>query len=110
MKTYDLKFYGDKYKIAPVKQNYENGRLAVELYEAKDGEVVDCFDVITVNLPNEMVRHPNNAFIDTNNSPYATKFLEKNGIAKPTGFMGISGYCVYPEYHFDIEKLNAELE
>lgn len=40
------------------------------------------------------------AFLDTNNFPEGPAFLEANGLAKPTGLEGHSGYCTYPLYEF----------
>lgn len=73
------------------------GGLAVVAY-LENGEE---WDVITVNLgpvPEGM------AYIDTNNNPWAEKFLKKHKIAKPTGVVGHSGFCTYPLYMFDMTK------
>lgn len=64
---------------------------------------------ITVNLPGEMISGENCAFVDTNNAPFITEFLEKNGLAEPTGLFGFSGWCAYPEYRFDLEKISKNL-
>jgi putative membrane protein len=45
------------------------------------------------------------AFVDTNNCPWAEKFISDNKLGKPTGIKAASGYCVYPQYRFDMEKL-----
>ena len=62
---------------------------------------------LTVNLQDYKNLKDNQAFIDTNNCPWAEEFLKENKFAKPTGIMGHSGYCVYPLYEFDLEELNA---
>lgn len=64
---------------------------------------------ITVNLPDEELTDDTCAFVDTNNAPFLPKFLEENGLAKPTGMHGFSGWCAYPEYRFDMEKVNKDL-
>lgn len=53
------------------------------------------------------------AFIDTNNCPCIETALAETGLAKPYLVAGVipvferSGYCVYPLYQFDEEKLKA---
>ena len=64
---------------------------------------------ITVNLPGEMLSGENCAFVDTNNAPFIPGFLEANGLAEPTGMLGFSGWCVYPEYRFNMEEISKHL-
>ena len=45
------------------------------------------------------------SFVDTNNCPWAEKFISDNKLGRPTGIKAASGYCVYPQYRFDMEKL-----
>ena len=44
-------------------------------------------------------------YIDTNDMPEIEKFLTENDIGQFTGFMGYSGFCSYPMYSFNAEKL-----
>lgn len=96
---YELEFMNKKIKVEAFKTNYiTNDNLAVVL-ENKDFQ-----EDLTVNL----VDYPTNkdcAFIDTNNVKWAEKFLQENKIAQPTGRYGMSGFCTYPEYRFDLSKL-----
>ena len=46
----------------------------------------------------------NCAYIDTNNCDFTDQLLEQ-GIAQPTGFTKHSGFCEYPLWVFDEEKL-----
>ena len=64
----------------------------------------ELFATLTVNLA-EWTLPNDKAFIDTNNCPWAEKFIADNKLGKPTGIRGASGYCVYPQYRFDMEKL-----
>lgn len=57
---------------------------------------------LSVNLVNEAISNEDCFFVDTNNAPFAEKFILDNNIAKPTGKMGHSGYCLYPEYQLII--------
>ena len=96
---YKLDFMGKKIKVEAFKTCYlKNNNLAVVL-ENKDFQAD-----ITVNL----IDYPTNkdcAFIDTNNAPWAEKFLQENQIAQPTDRYAMSGFCTYPEYRFDMTKL-----
>lgn len=80
-------------------------RLAVHLF---DIDSCEPFLDATVNIPDEPISGDDCAFIDTNNYPWIGKFLQSNNIAKPTGYIGMSGYCTYPEYKFDLSKLTRE--
>ena len=62
------------------------------------------FATITVNLA-EWTLPNDKAFVDTNSCPWAEKFIADNKLGKPTGLKGASGYCTYPQYRFDMEKL-----
>ncbi len=79
---------------------YCGNNLAISLI-TEDGEP---FAILSVNLPEWTL--PNNiAFVDTNNCPWAEKFISDNKLGRPTGMTGTSGYCTYPLYRFYMEKL-----
>lgn len=75
-----------------------NDNLYVGL-EDEDGELWD----LTVNLDDKLPH--NQAYIDTNNFPDATDIITNNGIGKFIGKYAHSGFCKYPLYEFDMEKL-----
>jgi hypothetical protein len=60
---------------------------------------------VTVNLLSSMP--PYCAFVDTNNMPELEDFLVKNGIAEFTGLAQTSGFCSYPLYQFNVEKMRG---
>lgn len=78
---------------------FQTNKLAVTLLDEHE----QIYDVISVNLVDEELTNKNCAFVDTNNMPKAEEFLKKYNIAKPTGKFGHSGFCVYPEYEFNLE-------
>lgn len=84
--------------IRLVQEEYVYGGMAVCAY-LRNGEP---WSDITVNIPGT-IAPVGTAFIDTNNNPWAEDFLMENGIAKPTGATGHSGYCTYPLYEFDMK-------
>ena len=64
---------------------------------------------VTVNIPDETLTDENCAFIDINNNQTIRQFLEENNLAEWTGKFGYSGFCAYPEYRFDMERLAEHL-
>ena len=102
-KLYTVKTDFGTYKVRtqPTKYLYTNN-LAVLL----DGVTQEPFATITVNLPGHGELPADTAFVDTNNCPWAEDFLTKNGLAEKTNTEARSGYCIYPLYRFDMEKLN----
>ena len=105
MKSYEIILAGTKYEVYPQVATYAyNDRLAIRLY-AKGAGVIGN---ITVNLDSPLSgSKKTHAFVDTNNGKVfdVERFLERYDLAQPTGFMARSGYCTYPEYKFDLKKL-----
>lgn len=101
---FTLPFYGENYTLYLTKEQYcNNKRLAIIAFTKDDGEY---WCDISVNLSD--VEIPNDerlAFVDTNNAPWAEKFLVENEIAEPTGQGARSGFCIYPLYRFNLDKL-----
>lgn len=92
---------GNTYHLVPVRGEYaKNGALAVKLFDVDNYEE---FAVITTNLMQEYT-WKDTAYVDTNNCDWVKELLEDSGLAKPTGNTARSGYCVYPEYEFDLSK------
>ena len=101
MEYLKVNLYGETFKVKPYKTSYaSNGNLAVVLID-EDGEL---FDTITVNLDN-VFQSENKAFIDTNNCQYAEKFIEKYHLGEYDGINQGSGFCYYPLYVFNTDKL-----
>lgn len=80
----------------------DNSSLYVGMTTAGDG-FPEPYGDVTVNLLSSVP--PYCAFVDTNNMPELEDFLVKNGIAEFTGLMQKSGYCSYPLYQFNAEKM-----
>lgn len=79
-----------------------NGNMAIVLRVA-EGPLQDAhYGTATINI------HPvddNYGFLDYNNMPLIPGIFERLGIAKFTGIKAESGYCRYPLYEFNMEKL-----
>ena len=116
-KTYVLKTPYKDYKrviVAPFITRYAvNNRLCIVLEDVKTGET---WGTLTVNIDADFsMKSDLLAFVDTdendyedNDMSYVLKFIEDNNLGRPTNAYGYSGFCVYPEYAFDISKLNDE--
>ena len=74
--------------------------LSIEFLKTKPHEATEldkrAIDNLRPYLANRAQRGDLNA--DT------LEILDENKIAKPTGNYAASGYCVYPEYEFDLTK------
>lgn len=93
-----------EYDIRLVKSHYaSDGNLAVAMLDTEDDSIVN---VITVNLDESSACEKDHAYIDTNNNGLELiDWLERNNIAKTTGYAAVSGYCIYPEVKFNSEVL-----
>lgn len=101
MRTFDLTTDYETYKDCFFAlNNYQmNESLAIDIWNYEDGPIAR----LTVCLGN--VSNENSAYIDTNNCSWAENFIKEMQLGKPTGKTCRSGFCVYPEYEFNIDKL-----
>lgn len=95
--------------VFPRLEEYEfNGRLAIDLlYVNRDDPehpYIEPWCDVTVNLPFSPV-DKNCGYLDTNNSPYILDWLTENELGELTGRTAGSGFCVYPEFRFDIKRI-----
>ena len=115
MKTINYK--GKQHKVFTIKTNFdvyeailsaecyrEPETLAVEALCVVDGRVTVSLATLTVNLDPYTgfgVQSDTEAYVDTNNCPWAPAFLEKNGLATATGERARSGFCIFPLYRWN---------
>lgn len=94
--------YGKTYKVMTHVTAYsDNDSLAIQLL----CDNYEPFATLTVNLDASDYCAKDCAFVDTNNCPWAGDFIRDNQLGVPTHEVARSGYCMYPEYKFDLEKL-----
>lgn len=90
-----------KFHNAEVSLNFttyrSNGTLAVEMNTIPDDEP---YGTITVNLSSPF-QGDTHAFVDENNLPGISAWLKRHKIAKPTGIIQRSGFCIYELYEFN---------
>ncbi len=114
------------YEVTPIRTEYANNKnLAIQLM-GEDGEP---YAMLTVNLGqtrkrgikmettngqfdgrmkvlNDTPTLPEDmAYVDINNIPNAEEFIAENGLGTNTGIKMVSGFCVYPLYRFNLDKL-----
>ena len=99
-----LNAYEKEHKISFELATYaENGNLYVGMTCYDEGYPEPWGD-LTVNISAEC--KANCAFIDVNNNgERITNWLIENNLGKLTGRMKMSGWCLYPEFEFDMDKL-----
>jgi hypothetical protein len=100
---YKVNLFNTEWDLTLVRSHYTYGGGLAVIANTPEGE---CFAVLTVNLDSFNLNGDKEyAFIDTNNCPWAEKFLVDNNIAEPTQIIVPQGFCMYPLYKFDLTKL-----
>lgn len=95
-------FWGKVKLELEINSYMDNNRMYIGLVEV-DGEYPEPFADLTVNISAPCPDYC--GYVDTNNCPELEGFIEKHGLGEFTGLMGNSGFCSYPLYLFDPEKL-----
>ena len=103
-------FMGNQLELCPRLELYstrdfmgkEMPSLAIALDDISTGEAEE-YCMLTVSF-GEYIGVKNCAYIDANNCDFTDQLLEQ-GLAQPTGFTKHSGFCEYPLWVFDEEKL-----
>ena len=96
--------YGTSYDICIEASSYvHGGGFALELLFISDDDL-EPYSNLTVNIAARSSGH-DCAYIDTNNLPEAESLIKQYKLGKPTGRIGYSGYCSYPEYRFDMKEV-----
>lgn len=104
VKMMHFKLYGYDYDVCIEVGTYlRGGGLCIQLHNLSEGEL-EPFARITTNLT-DYVPAPGCAFVDTNNVEPIQKLVQQYKLGKPTGRIGQSGYCYYPEYRFDMQEI-----
>lgn len=109
MKTINLHKYGKDHPVTFVTNKYaNNGNLYIGLITHEEGYPEPWSD-LTVNLGVKCEEHC--AFIDTNNNGNEIlDWLFENGFGHMTGDMRASGFALYPEVKFDMEKIKEFMD
>lgn len=97
---YESKWGGETVELT-MSQYADNGNIFLELINTQ-GEYPEPYGNVTVNL----VDVPKYCgYVDTNNMPEMEKFIKDNDLGEFTGLTLRSGFCEYPLYVFNVDKL-----
>lgn len=80
---------------------YVSDRLSIDIQNLEDGPIAR----LTVNIPEEKEVGLNEAFVDTNNCPWALDFVKEYNLGTVTDRLGSSGFCLYPLVSFNVDEL-----
>lgn len=100
---YKSKTCGNVPVTISVNRYAKNKGLSVELYKYPYKNDDSYFGSITVNLPGGAPKHC--AYVDTNKMSGVLPFLKEYRLAAPLPIVAESGFCTYPLFVFNIEKL-----
>ena len=86
-----------------------NDNLAIQMMCWDEELFPEPWSMLTVNL--DVKCRPNCAFIDTNNNGRSiVDWLISNNLGKTTGMVRASGWCIYPEFEFNMDELMKYVE
>ncbi len=98
----DSRFSGKVTLELEINAYRNSNRMYIGLVEV-GGEYPEHFADLTVNISAPCPNYC--GYVDINNCPELENFIEKHGLGEFTGLMGGSGFCSYPLYLFNPEKL-----
>lgn len=94
--------YGGEIKVFLEINTYlNNGCMYIGLVE--QGEYPEPYGDLTVNLSGKVPDYC--GYVDLNNMPELEQFIEENKLGEFTGLVKRSGFCEYPLYLFDADRL-----
>lgn len=101
--------WGSEFEVTLHINHYaNNGNLYIGMTCWDDEGYPEPYGDLTVNLGIKC--KDTCAFVDTNNNPGIERWLAENRLAKPTGRVAPSGFCVYPEYEFNMDEVQKYVE
>ena len=73
--------------------------LVIDIVNPDDhiARITTCLDRLTV--------HEDEAYVDTNNCPWAEGFIHRYRLGEDTQICAQSGFCTYPLYKFDMDRI-----
>ena len=104
--TYNSSITGETQVTFDIQQYMNNRAMFIGLMCNEDG-YEEPFGDVTVNLS---VAAPNYCgYLNVNDMPDIEKFITDNDLGEFTGFTQRSGFCEYPLYLFNVDKLREEI-
>lgn len=83
--------------------NYMNNNGLYLGLMGREDDYFEPYGDISVNLGTKAPDYC--AYVDLNNMPELEKFIEENDLGEFTGLTQRSGFCEYPLYMFNVDKL-----
>lgn len=99
---YKSEYTGDNEVELDIQTYHNNGRIFIGLITNVDG-YPEPFGDVTVNIDAPAPDYC--GYLDTNNLSNVENFIRENDLGEFTGLTGRSGYCEYPLYLFNVDKL-----
>ena len=94
--------FGGEYAVSLEINTYlNNGCMYIGLVE--QGEYPEPYGDLTVNLDGKAPDYC--GYVDLNNMPELEKFISDNDLGEFTGLTKRSGFCEYPLYLFNVDRL-----
>ena len=104
-----LERYGHVHNITFELDRYAHGGGLAILMKCNEDFPNEAYGILTINLE-DYPTYGNKAYVDTNNlGDEILQWIEDNNLGQPTGEIGYSGFCVYPEYKFNLDEINKHL-
>ena len=100
--TYNSSFSGETQVTLDIQQYMNNKAMYIGLMCNEDG-YDEPFGDVTVNL--SVAASIYRGYLIVNDLPVFEKFFTENELGEFTGFTQRSGYCEYPLYLFNVDKL-----
>lgn len=100
--VYHSDYTGDTEVTLNIQTYQNNGRIFIGLVSHEEGDT-EPFGDVTVNIGDFAPDYC--GYLDTNNLSNVEEFITENDLGEFTGFIGRSGYCQYPLYMFNVDKL-----
>ena len=101
--TFDVKTEYATYSncILEVNRYANNDHIAISIFSLDEGPIAG----LTVNIDGIERRDADCACVDVNNFPEAIRVIQELGIGKYLGYELVAGWCSYPVYEFDLNKI-----
>ena len=96
-------FDNKRVSIKPYRSYYTDNNNTAIILICDEGEYKgETYSTLSVNI---RPLPENRIAVDTNNCPNAEKFIKENNLGKPVGITLKSGFCAYPIYEIDLDKI-----
>lgn len=95
--------FGGEYEVSlEISRYLNNGCIYIGLVTNEEG-FPEPYGDLTVNLEGRVPDYC--GYVDINNMPELERFMEENDLGEFTGLTKRSGFCKYPLYLFNVDKL-----